>query len=184
MSLYIVLTIFIKVYLYIKTFSKYKINIEFINKIGLFIPIFIWRVFTADVTNIFIRIYKTKDNRRETIIDEDSFIWSNKIKNIFKNYRFYHVAEIVVLSTIFNQLKYNNQEGFKQKIIKYSKTLIPSTISSNEILTYELVYIQREHRDFSYIPLVNYDINTYDWSIKENILDNNYQEKLILITNK
>ena len=163
--IYVVLLVTLQPILFYQYFNKktfYK-KIQFlIDSISSIVPIFIWRVFTADVVNIFIRI-KEIDNKgleQQAILDEKTF-WPVTLKKVIKKYRFYHAAEMVVLSTIFNQLKYftYGREVVEQKLIRYSKTLKKELISTESTLKFELVLIQKSKDKFIYQDLASYYVD-------------------------
>jgi len=161
-KLYVTLVILVKVYLYFKVFgkNKWKINkpIAFLEKLALYVPIFIWRVFTADVTNVFVRI--TKMNKQKEVIWDENVKSNLSFANLVKNYRFYHVSEMVVLTTIFNQLKYPKAgiEEVKERLSRYVKSL-SSRLLENDVLCFELVKVESRDSGFKFQPIMKLMVN-------------------------
>jgi hypothetical protein len=88
------------------------------------VPIIIWRVFTPDVTNFYVRIYAIEGEREVPILCEDTYglrDWQRPWRKL----RFLHVTESIALTSVFTTLKYfpSNRELFDQKLLTYARTL-------------------------------------------------------------
>ncbi|MCE3229977.1 MAG: uncharacterized protein K0S32_4528 [Bacteroidetes bacterium] len=109
--------------LYTPVLKTIRIN-KYIDKLAGIVPIFIWRVFTYDVVNTFVKVSYRSNDRKCLMVDDKNYMFGN-FKHICTNYRFIHVAESVVLSTLVNQIKYNQPvEILKKKFFDYCSTLI------------------------------------------------------------
>lgn len=159
--------------IYFNFYLKYKFNnivqiiIDFLS---LYSPILIWRVFSADVVNLIVNVYEINYDKKIRINPENYY--NKNAKNIFSKIRFFHVAESCVLSSIFNSVKYNenNLSSAKEKIIRYSKTLEDQKIYKNSSLMYEVIILNKIETK------VNETI-IEEWTIKKNKVDIKYFNK-------
>lgn len=113
------------------------------DRINWHFPILVWRVFTPDVVNLYCKIFEVHSNGNKILINK-SFDELSFNSNIFMNLRFFNVAESCVLSSIFNSLKYNNNNyaSVVNKIKQYCSTLTPHLYkieSSIEFVVYHIV---------------------------------------------
>ena len=96
-----------------------------LDKIAKWYPIIIWRVFTLDVINFFIRISQVDKttNKEYSIIDESNI--------------YLQVTESIAIVTIFNFLKYFplKKDIFNERLLKYTSTL-PMNFERNYRFTY------------------------------------------------
>lgn len=88
------------------------------------VPIIIWRVFTPDVTNFYVRIFAIEGQQERAILTERDYTlhgWTN----LWQKLRFWHVTESITLTSIFTTLKYfpSNRELFDQKLLRYADSL-------------------------------------------------------------
>lgn len=181
--LYCIMLPFTKLTQYFNLFLNYDFPIFYkfiINKFSSMTPIIIWRVFTADVTDFFIRItLLDKENKSETILlDEDQIYNYKKWNNFIVKHRFLQVTESIAIVSIFNTLKYfpSKNSLFKEKLIKYSNTL-PGI--KNKLIKYEYVRIVKEQSNFTYIPSAYYVVDVKKNTIEETIIEEEHQPKNI-----
>lgn len=124
------------------------------------VPIIIWRVFTADVTNFFIRVYHQGPEGEESLVHEDRTYsyhphcwWPLRWK-----LRFLHVTESIALTSVFTTLKYfpSRPDLFEEKLLRYSQSL-PSTWGKPlRRLRFEYVSIVKTPTCFEYHPVGNF----------------------------
>lgn len=172
---YLPLLVIIKFTQYLNLFKNiywsHKIN-SLLSKIANFFPVIIWRVFTPDVTNFYIKIkIQNKIDKSVEILDE------NNIYSYFTNYsfwnkfRFLHVMESIALTNIFNSLRYfkNNQRLFIERLLRYSKTFPNHT---DKIITYDYILIEKTIKTFEYKLLKSFIVDTKNGSINSIEMNN------------
>jgi hypothetical protein len=108
------------------------------------VPIIMWRVFTPDVTNFYIRIYEEDPatGGSRPLLDHDTFSlrgWT------WLKCRFLHVTESIASVSVFTTLKYfpSNRALFNEKLVKYSLSLQHALGRPVERLRYEYVLIHK-----------------------------------------
>ncbi len=190
LSIYTFLHLTIKIGQYFNVFFSKKVfqPLQYlIDTLGPKIPIFIWRVFNADLTNIFVRISEvdTNKNVERVIINEETFSFPGKLKYFFSNHRYYHVSESVVLSTIFNQLKYNNKGVARcgELLAQYVKTLKHQYNVESSKFLFDVILTGKKDGRFDFKPIVRCTIRPdgSDFEIIE--LSNNWQEQVKINAN-
>ena len=107
--------------------------------------IILWRVFTADVTNFVIQIFRLAPNGAETEIS----CYGNAM-----NWRFNDVMESVAIASIFTTLKYfsGNWELFSERLLRYAKTLGFS-------IRFQYACIVKADDKFKFIPMAEYVVD-------------------------
>jgi hypothetical protein len=161
--IYLPLLIIIKITQYLNLFKNiywpFGIN-YFFSKIANFFPIIIWRVFTPDVTNfyIIIRLRNKINNSTENLVENSTYDYSG-FHSFWTKFRYLHVMESIVLTTIFNSLRYfhNNPKLFNERLLRYSKTL-PN--HSDKIITYDYMLIEKTSTNFNYTHLKSFIVDT------------------------
>jgi len=105
------------------------------------VPIIIWRVFTPDVTNFYVRIYTAEG---QAVVDEATYSLKKSSPPLFK-LRMLHVCESIAVTSVFTTLRYfpSKPELFAQRILEYSRSL-----GDFQYLRYELVAILKESDRF------------------------------------
>jgi hypothetical protein len=135
---------------------------DWLSRYANFVPIIIWRVFTPDVTNFFVRIYALHEGRRIAVLDEQTF----RLRNVsWNNLRFWHVTESIALVSVFTTLKYfpGNRDLFKHKLLAYSHSLS----RKEEQLLFEYVSIQKAAERFEFVPVATWTVGLRDGSVRE-----------------
>lgn len=135
-----------------------------LEKYTNFFGIILWRVFTVDVVNFYVMVYKS-DGKAEVLLSD----YSNP-----NNFRFNQVIESITVTTIFTTLKYfpNNSDLFKSKLITYSKSLT-NLLKFNEKLIYKYYLIEKSKSNFSSKLIAEYEIDNTFSDLKVRILDKN-----------
>ena len=117
-------------------------------------PVTLWRVFTADIINFFIRIsFIDRESGAETrFVDEDSTYCFPKNGNWLFHHRYLQAAESVTLAATFNSLKYfaSNRAIFAEKLCRYAHTLPVDPNSA--VVKFEFVLIEKGRERFEYTP--------------------------------
>ena len=138
------------------------------------VPIIMWRVFTPDVTNFFVRIHAARrDGAERAVVDENTTYdmrrWRREIR---WKLRFLNVTESIAVTTVFTTLKYfkSDRELFERRLLRYARTLCiePTPLAANDrIVRFEYVRIAKGRERFDYIPVVNFYVDLDDGSIRE-----------------
>ena len=181
---YIALLPIIKIMQYVNLF----LNINFpkpiqyaLTKYANFIPIIMWRVFTADVTNFFIRIYEVneKTKKEKEILHENNIYSYSNWNDLHLKIRFLNVTESITITSIFTTLRYfkSKRQLFEEKLIQYAKTLASNTNST--IFKFQYISIQKGKERFEYVPVCNFLVDTQKKQITEEQLSKkiNWAEK-------
>ena len=172
---------FIKITQYFNLFLDIKFSKTWqlvVNKISSFVPIIIWRVFTADITDFFIRIILIdKNNNTESIlVDENQTYNYKKWNDISIKHRYLQVTESITIVSLFNTLKYFPSKNFmfKDKLLKYSKTL-PQT--KNKLIKYDYVKIIKKKSNFIFKSSAHYIVDLSNNTVSEKILDQTFHPR-------
>ena len=128
-----------------------------------FFGLIVWRVFSVDIVNFFIRNYiqpKTDSSQR-------------KLLTIFGpkgNFRYDHVAESITLACLFNTLKYypSNTALFHERLLRYARTLSTATDSN---LVFEYMSIVKTRERFEFIPVVEFIVDVEAGTVVEHTLN-------------
>ena len=154
-------------------------NIQKITDIINFhFPILIWRVFTADVVNLYCKIYEVNKNGDRRLLNKCNFT-TDKGGSLIDKYRFFHVAESCVMSSIFNSVKYNDAklDEAKMKLRRYYKTLDPHLERSGAYLEFDVFHIVYDPPSLTERLVSRWKVNSFE---AVRIYDNkNLSKKLI-----
>jgi hypothetical protein len=171
---YIALLPFVKVMQYLNLFLSisYPRPIQAaLTRYANFVPIIMWRVFTPDVTNFFIRIYAVdRSSGAETpLLVEDATYAYREIFTRFRwSARFLHVTESIALTTVFTTLKYfRSQRGlFEERLRNYARTL-----GTDERLRFEYVSIAKGEKSFEYRAVAEFFVDPVSGEVTEHRLE-------------
>lgn len=124
--------------------------------------IIIWRVFSADHTNFYIRIYRqsrTDDNDREYLSTYDQF-----------GSRFNHVGECITVTSVFTTLKYypSDSEIFTKRILRYARTL---NCPQESVIVMEYVSIRKTDDQFEDYTVAEFVIDLESNQVTEQTLN-------------
>jgi hypothetical protein len=118
-----------------------------------FFGIIIWRVFSVDHLDFFVRIYAERgaDGRRTLLSRHGSW----------RTLRFSHVAESIVLTTLFTTLKYypSQTERFEDRLRRYARTL---DCPDDHVLVFQYVSVNKGAHAYEFIPAVEYTLDPLD----------------------
>ncbi len=116
------------------------------NAFGLIL----WRVFTADVVNFFVRVWEAPRNggARQLVSDFRRTGPS----------RFAQVAESIALTSVFTTLKYypSNRGLFVERLLRYART-IPCAADAR--LVFEWVNVATRPERFEFVPIAEYIVD-------------------------
>jgi len=131
---------------------------RYTNAFGLII----WRVFTADVVNFFVRVFQEsgEGGPREEITDYSGFAGFA---------RFRQVAECIVLTTIFTTLKYypSNRALFEKRLIRYARTI---STQPGARLIFVWVFVSKRPDRFEFVPVVETAVDPRTGAIQDTVL--------------
>jgi hypothetical protein len=131
---------------------------EPLTRYANWVPIIIWRVFTADLVNFYVHIVLEGDGfpgGRHVLVDDGTYAllgrspWPLKL-------RFLHVTESIALTSVFTTLKYfkSNRNLFESKVRIYSEVLLrtidPRLAEKTERVVYRYRSIQKGSSTFIY----------------------------------
>ncbi len=123
-----------------------------------FFGIIIWRVFSVDVVNFFILIFR-KDQKSGKRILISRYGRRNSL-------RFNHVAESITITSLFTTLKYyaSNKSLFDQRILRYAHTL---PCLEGEVLEFDYVRIRKQPKNFSFKTIARFVVDPRTQSIEQ-----------------
>jgi hypothetical protein len=140
---------------------------SFMNVFGLSL----WRVFSADITNFFIRIYRARraDGERRLISH-----WG-----LAGGLRYSHVGEAITVTSLFTTLKYypGRWEFFKEKLLCYART-VPR--DEGDLLVFEYVSVRKSEEGFAFVPVSEYLVNVVAGTVEEHALDADFSVRQVL----
>ena len=135
------------------------------------VPIIMWRVFTPDVTNFFIRIHaRDAAGRERTVLSEDGIYAYRRVGPWQRAARFLHVTESIVLTTVFTTLKYfpSRRDLFEERLVDYARSLdLPDATS----VRFEYVAIRKSGDALAYDPVVEFEVDLATGAVRERRLD-------------
>ena len=121
--------------------------------------IIIWRVFSADHTDFFLRIWSQGADGRRALISDYWRIGS----------RFNHVGESITVTSVFTSLKYypSNNGILKERLLRYARTL---PCPAGATLVFEYVSIRKKDDRFEYVPVSEFAVDVATGEITERAL--------------
>jgi hypothetical protein len=129
---------------------------RYTNLFGLII----WRVFSVDVVNFFIRIWREPNDGGARVGAARLGSWP----------RFNHVGEMICLTSLFTTLKYypSNDALFRERLLRYARTVPRAT---HEALVFEYVSVRRRKTHFDWQPVAEYRVDIERATVSERTLD-------------
>lgn len=136
--------------------------------------IIIWRVFSADHTNFFLRVY---ERPRASIDKERTIVSRIGIRN--GSLRYNHVAESIVLTTLFTTLKYypSNNQLFHNRLLRYARTV---KHAPDSILDFDYVSIKKTDDRFEFVTVATYTVDAAAGTIEETMCDPTFSVRATL----
>jgi hypothetical protein len=167
---YLVILPFVKVMQYLNLFAKIELPWPLQPALTWFanrVPIIMWRVFTPDVTNFFIRIYRIDRGTGEAtpLVHEATTYAYRDLGRWRRSMRFLHVTESIALTTVFTMLKYFRSQRalFEDRLRAYAATLG----EPGAVLAFEYVAILKGERAFEYLPVTRFTVDLVSGEIVE-----------------
>lgn len=142
-----------------------------------FFGIIIWRVFSADHTNFFVRIYQRPRAPENGTESTRTFVSRIGLRN--GSLRYNHVAESIVVTTLFTTLKYypSNNELFRQRLLRYARTV---KHPSDSVLDFDYVTIRKGKTGFQFVSVACYTVDVEAGTITESVFDGNFSVRAAL----
>jgi hypothetical protein len=167
--IFISLLPFVKIVQYTNLFgdrSLPKALQALVNRYAGLIPIIIWRVFSVDITNFFIRISLLTRNGEVEYVGERSAYSPWSWRNLWLKLRYLHVGESVAIAAMFNTQKHftSQPDLFNKRLVRYARTL--SALPEGE-LKFQYVLIRKTAGRMEYVPLVDYFVDRSTESVRE-----------------
>jgi hypothetical protein len=93
--------------------------------------------------------------------------------------RYNHVAESIVVTTLFTTLKYypSNNELFRERLLRYARTV---DCPADSVLEFEYVRIVKRSDEFEFAPVAQYTVDVGACTISEQRLDENFSVRAAL----
>jgi hypothetical protein len=129
-----------------------------------FFGIIIWRVFSVDVVNFFIRVYRQHRQSGERVLIS-RYGWPGGV--LFNRYN--HVAESITVTSLFTTLKYypSNATIFTERLLRYARTV---SCPSDAVLVFEHVSLTKA-KTFEFLPVAEFVVDLETESVEERILE-------------
>ena len=120
--------------------------------------IIIWRVFSVDLVNFFIRVWRRHGDQRTLLGRLGS--WP----------RFNHVGEMICLTSLFTTLKYypSNDQIFRDRVLRYARTL---GLKEGDRVTFEYVSVVKEATRFDWVPAGEFEADPSRGTLVEHWFD-------------
>lgn len=131
-----------------------------------FFGLIVWRVFTVNLVNFFIRIYhESKETGERTLY--------SKFGLFEGGFRYSHVCESITLTTLFTTLKYypDDREKFESNLMAYARTL---PCSKEEVLIFKYLSISKQENQMQTRAVVEYTLDPHQQTLEETQLVKNF----------
>jgi hypothetical protein len=129
-----------------------------------FFGIIIWRVFSVDVVNFFIRIHRRLRQAGES---ERTLLSRYGLTN---GLRYAHVGESITVTSLFTTLKYYPSDNalFRERLLRYARTV---PCPPDCVLDFEYVSVCKAPDHFQYVTVAEYEVDPAAATIEERILN-------------
>lgn len=136
-----------------------------------FFGIIIWRVFSADHTNFFVRVYRAGAGGGRELVSRFGLGGLSL--------RYNHVAESIVLTTLFTTLKYypSNDALFRERLLRYARTVEGA---DGAPLVFEYVRIRKAAGGFEFDTVAEYEVDAAAGTVSERELDRGFSVRAAL----
>jgi hypothetical protein len=141
-----------------------------LEKYTNFFGIIIWRVFSVDVTNFYIRILiEDPEGKRSTYSRPGRF-------DPAVNFRYTHVGEFICVTSLFTTLKYypSNDGLFQLRLSRYART-IPAPAGSRVV--FEYVSMNKDEDRFGERLVAEYTFDPASGRVAERVLDSGFSAR-------
>lgn len=131
-----------------------------------FFGMIIWRVFSVDLVNFFIRLQREPRDGGERIPVSRLGAWP----------RFNHVGEMICLTSLFTSLKYypSNDAIFTDRLLRYART-VPR--HAGDRIVFEYVSVVRRHDRFDWVTVAHYIVDVDAGVVIEQLVDKSFSPR-------
>jgi hypothetical protein len=139
-----------------------RMFVRYTNMFGLII----WRVFSVDLVNFFIRVWREPRNGGARTLVARLGSWP----------RFNHVGEMICITSLFTTLKYypSNNAIFRERLLRYARTLARG---AGDVLVFEYVSVVRRERSFDWVPMASYRVDPDAGTVEEHLIDKSFSPR-------
>ncbi len=132
-----------------------------------FFGLILWRVFSVDLVNFFIRLSR-RTGERLTAIAPLGDLHASGYRGAWS--RFNHVGEMICLTSLFTTLKYypSNDVLFQERLRRYARTL---PHEAGETLVFEYVSVVKRDTRFDWVPVGEYQVDPANGAITTRWID-------------
>jgi hypothetical protein len=126
----------------------------------------IWRVFSVDVVNFFIRIWREPRDGGPRELAGRPGSWP----------RFNHVGEMICITSLFTTLKYypSNDALFQERVLRYARTL---PREAGDRFVFEYVSVVKRESHFDWVPVAEYQVDVESGTVTERVLDASFSPR-------
>jgi hypothetical protein len=126
----------------------------------------IWRVFSVDLVNFFIRLHAEPRAGGQRRLVGRLGSWP----------RFNHVGEMICITSLFTTMKYYPADDalFRERLLRYARTL-PRTAS--EVLIFEYVSVVKQPERFDWAPKAEYRVDVEAGTVNERLFDESFSAR-------
>jgi hypothetical protein len=128
--------------------------------------IIIWRVFSVDLVNFFIRVHLEPREGGARRLAGQLGTWP----------RFNHVGEMICTTSLFTTLKYypSNDAIFRERLLRYART-IPRPPAA--VLIFEYVSVVKRATHFDWVPTAEYRVDVDAATVSVRLLDETFSAR-------
>ncbi len=128
-----------------------------------FFGMIVWRVFSHDLVNFFIRIYRVPKRAKSQRLLVSR--WDHH-----RDWRYRHVGEAITVTSLFTTLKYypSQSELFQERLLRYART-IPR--AKEEILIFEYLSGVKEKEGFRFRRASEFEVSPDRGTVEESPRD-------------
>jgi len=127
-----------------------------------FFGIIIWRVFSVDLINFYVLIYRQpRSGGRRLLVSR--YGWRGGL-------RYSHVGESITITSLFTTLKYygSNEPLFAERLMRYARTV---SCSVEEVLIFEYVCLKKTRTHFEHLPAAEFKVDLVAGTVSEKVLN-------------
>lgn len=126
----------------------------------------IWRVFSVDLVNFFIRVHREPRAGGERSLVAKIGSWP----------RFNHVGEMISLTSLFTTLKYypSNAAMFQERLLRYART-VPRP--ARDVLVFEYVSVVKRPTHFDWVRVAEYRVDVEAGIVDEKLFDPSFSTR-------
>ena len=131
-----------------------------------FFGLIIWRVFSVDLVNFFIRLWREPREGGNRAPVSRLGAWP----------RFNHVGEMICLTSLFTSLKYypSNDAIFRERLLRYART-VPR--DAGDRVVFEYVSVVRRQTHFDWVTVAHYVVDVDAATVTEKLIDKSFSPR-------